>query len=367
MTLIGKGSYGKIYDKVSHIEKHIGVYECGTMSEMYFFTHYWEKKDFLTDFYGIEIDKKSETIIFKLSNAGKSLTYCITTMIPIKRYALLPSFLFQFGSILSFLKNKKIIHCDINPNNICFNESTGNITLIDFGFAIPCDGAKRMHTGTRSFTNQHYYNKICVHDYNYDVYASGMTLFSWINGYYIVYYGDTLEKSKSNVLYADVLDFNLILNYLSYDILKELINSNDLLIMANMIKYNSHVDSNDIFAYQGLDAIDYYDNPDDINFDRVRHYVIEDSTICSTCSTCSCYSSSSSSSKEDIGSEESIRLKAQKNKLSNETIEKKIYECFRNNDSIDIDIDIDIDYLIEFLNASKDVSQAVSQDIPKNY
>ena len=91
---------------------------------------------------------------------------------------------------LDFLKTKKIIHCDLKPENIVFEKNTNNIRIIDFGSSTYCNG--KIYTYIQS---RYYRSPEVVLGYDYspaiDMWSFGCIIFE-------LYTGSPLFKCKNS-------------------------------------------------------------------------------------------------------------------------------------------------------------------------
>lgn len=88
----------------------------------------------------------------------------------------------QILSALSFMHARNICHRDMKPDNIIFNPTTGQIKLIDFGFACISREKLRVFCGTPSFMSPEIVSKKDYSGDKADVWASGIILYALLTG-----------------------------------------------------------------------------------------------------------------------------------------------------------------------------------------
>ncbi len=134
-TLIGEGSYGKVYGKGEKVLK---------MSDLFFeddiFAENVSEAMFLQTIRRFNLDcfPKVESITategsieLVMNNVGLPLDTWVKKKSFAERKAFLPSFLCQMARILLLLKQMNVMHFDIKPANICINDE-GVVCLFFF-------------------------------------------------------------------------------------------------------------------------------------------------------------------------------------------------------------------------------------------
>lgn len=90
----------------------------------------------------------------------------------------------QLISTIDYLHRKNIAHCDLKFENILFEEATGELKLIDFGFSVE-DPEKNPPTfvcGTPSYMSPEEVLKKNVDFFKADVWSLGVILFKIVTG-----------------------------------------------------------------------------------------------------------------------------------------------------------------------------------------
>lgn len=151
------------------------------LPELYFYKKYYEETDFLPYVYKIIVSPNRHNIKIYMSYEGIDLFKLSNIIAYNKRIQMVPTIIDQLLDILRWLKNKNIIHMDIKPSNICFNQNLNQIKLIDFGNTIPYDCCVlRHHIGTYEFADPSYVDPK-IHKFSYDMYSAGITILYWIS------------------------------------------------------------------------------------------------------------------------------------------------------------------------------------------
>lgn len=217
-TLLARGSYGKCYinDDKTIVKKQIRIKYYGVLNELLFLNTFCISKDKIEEFlpflHKYQLHKKK--IVLSISYEGHNLEYLAKKVQLSDKLTLMPSLITQIFSMLKWLKQNKIIHMDIKPENICISYPTDltnpKLKLIDFGFAIPYTDNSMLYYGTPSFAEPTYF-ATRKHSYKYDMYSAGITLFYILNRRYI-HYEKILDGRYKSLLSE--------LNY--YKILKEI-------------------------------------------------------------------------------------------------------------------------------------------------
>lgn len=81
-------------------------------------------------------------------------------------------------SALVFLRMKKVLHCDVNPNNILFDEKTGRVKLVDFGLSTVGDAPKSSGVNWFEFTPPSVLKDRKEYSYEVDVWGLGCTVYA---------------------------------------------------------------------------------------------------------------------------------------------------------------------------------------------
>ena len=89
---------------------------------------------------------------------------------------------------------RQIIHKDINPRNVVYNQATGEVEIIDFGISVPDDSQRKEPLanleGTLAYLSPEQTGRTNIEvDYRTDFYALGATLYQLLTG--SVPFGDT--------------------------------------------------------------------------------------------------------------------------------------------------------------------------------
>ncbi|MGH2670964.1 MAG: serine/threonine protein kinase, partial [bacterium] len=95
----------------------------------------------------------------------------------------------QLGEVLQGLHERKVIHKDINPNNILVDPETGRLTLIDFSIAsrMPAEHQELRHPnvleGTIAYLSPEQTGRMNrAIDYRTDFYSLGVTFYEMLTG-----------------------------------------------------------------------------------------------------------------------------------------------------------------------------------------
>ena len=207
---ISEGTYSKVYfdkDDKNIVEKHLTLFNAGTVNELMFYREYIDSAiNNFPKLYNTIIDPSKDLLILKLSYEGETLHRVANKLKYGNRLKVLPSLIDQFIDILNWFENKRLIHMDIKPDNICWGKSPIEdlnpiIKIIDFGFVIPDVAYKRSHIGTHCFADPSYFYKR-LHNIKYDVFSFGLTLMFWISKKIIQ--KDIRNINKDSDIYAEL-------------------------------------------------------------------------------------------------------------------------------------------------------------------
>ncbi len=113
---------------------------------------------------------------------------------------------FQLGEVLQGLHERKVIHKDINPNNILVDPETGRLTLIDFSIAsrMPAEHQELRHPnvleGTIAYLSPEQTGRMNRDiDYRTDFYSLGVTFYEMLTGRLPFESGDPLEVIHGHI------------------------------------------------------------------------------------------------------------------------------------------------------------------------
>lgn len=88
----------------------------------------------------------------------------------------------QIFAGLVFMHNKHIFHRDMKPENIIYDQETGIVKIIDFGFATQSKERLKVFCGTPSYMSPEITQKGEYLGGPADVWASGIVLFLMLTG-----------------------------------------------------------------------------------------------------------------------------------------------------------------------------------------
>lgn len=187
---IKNGTYGKISlkaitpPKYKCIDKELELKTNGTATEIWFYKNFCSGKyKFLPILKSIKV--LNNNIVIRTKYCGKTIDIKKSELSFEDKIKYLPSVFIQICGIINWLNDNFLIHCDIKPANICWGcKEEPKLVLIDFGFVIPYKKIKRRHYGTQSFLHPTYYNSE-IHDSDYDIFSSGITLLTWLTNEYL--------------------------------------------------------------------------------------------------------------------------------------------------------------------------------------
>lgn len=229
--VLGKGSYGKVYKgtvikKISKLNKNNKVA----------IKHIMKKKNMSKEDDKTNIEKEVEILlelnhpnivklyhIFETSVSyklvleiinGKELTYYldnhfknINKFIKNEEWKIL----LQIANAINYIHNLSIMHRDIKPANVMYDGN--NIKLIDFGFAVKKDVAKR-YCGTRKYMAPEIYNRL-EYTSKVDIWSYGALLYKMFAGCPPYYSESNKDKDKHNKLKEYKWDNRIYGSYIS--------------------------------------------------------------------------------------------------------------------------------------------------------
>jgi serine/threonine protein kinase len=171
---IGSGGFGKVYGiKGTDLLKKVMDLRCNENLREICFLSTYKHIPFITQIEKCEIDVANNNINMYMKSAGISLRDLSKILNIEDRIKLVPTLMVQFARILIWLKQEKILHCDIKPANICI-DNDNNIKLIDWGFVQKYSSRKQYKIGTQVFYDPYtYFDEI---DHFSEIFAFGMTL-----------------------------------------------------------------------------------------------------------------------------------------------------------------------------------------------
>ena len=112
----------------------------------------------------------------------------------------------QLGEVLQGLHHRRIIHKDINPNNILVDPQSGRLTLIDFSIAsrMPAEHQELRHPsvleGTIAYLSPEQTGRMNRDiDYRTDFYSLGVTFYELLTGRLPFESGDPLEVIHGHI------------------------------------------------------------------------------------------------------------------------------------------------------------------------
>ena len=132
---------------------------------------------FITQIVKTEIDITNRNMDMYMKNAGLSLRELSDKISLEERIKMVPNLIIQFARILIWMKQEKILHCDIKPRNICIDENK-NVKIIDWGFVQKTIPTKKYTIGTELFYDPYTWDdKI---DYSSEMFAFGLSICHFI-------------------------------------------------------------------------------------------------------------------------------------------------------------------------------------------
>lgn len=129
---------------------------------------------------------EDETSVFMVMNLFKGSDLLFKCLIEDKMHAEVAAlYLYQIVSILSYLSQMGIVHCDIKPQNLLFssNDADAQLCLVDFGFAFNL-GPKGIcvgQSGTLGFAAPEVLS-LEPTDCRADIFSTGVVLFIMLTG-----------------------------------------------------------------------------------------------------------------------------------------------------------------------------------------
>ena len=171
---IGSGGFGKVYEikGTNLVKKEMDLRYDENIREICFLSTY-KHIPFITQLNKCEIDTLKNKIHLYMEYAGSSLRDLSKTMKLEDKIKLVPTLIIQFSRILIWMKQEKILHCDVKPANICIDNNL-NIKMIDWGFVQKYIPGKDYKIGTQVFYDPYTYsNKI---NHNSEMFAFGISI-----------------------------------------------------------------------------------------------------------------------------------------------------------------------------------------------
>ena len=171
---IGSGGFGKVYEikGTNLVKKEMDLRHEENIREICFLSTY-KHIPFITQINKCEIDSVKKTINLFMEYAGLSLRDLSKKLNIEERIKLVPTLMVQFARIMIWMKQEKILHCDVKPANICIDEDY-NIKMIDWGFVQKFIPNKKYQIGTQVFYDPYTHcDKI---NYSSEMFAFGITI-----------------------------------------------------------------------------------------------------------------------------------------------------------------------------------------------
>jgi serine/threonine protein kinase len=174
LKYISSGGFGKVYElkNTSFVVKKMDTKYEENLREICFLSTY-KHVPFITQIVKTEIDTTNKNIDMYMKNAGLSLRELSDKISLEERIKMVPYLMIQFARILIWMRQEKILHCDIKPRNICIDENK-NVTIIDWGFVQKTIPTKKYTIGTELFYDPYTLeDKI---DYSSEMFAFGLSI-----------------------------------------------------------------------------------------------------------------------------------------------------------------------------------------------
>ena len=171
---IGSGGFGKVYEVkgTNLVKKEMDLRYDENIREICFLSTY-KHIPFITQLNKCEIDTTKNKISLYMEYAGSSLRNLSKTMKLEDKIKLIPTLMIQFSRILIWMKQEKILHCDVKPANICIDNNL-NIKMIDWGFVQKYIPGKDYKIGTQVFYDPYTYSFKINH--NSEMFAFGISI-----------------------------------------------------------------------------------------------------------------------------------------------------------------------------------------------
>jgi len=210
-----KGTFGEVNiinsNKTLHAIKKINFWE-GLIEVMILKKLYNEySKQFIPKI--LKIDTINHYLIISMTYCGRDLHYLTKKLSEEQRIQMIPSMLSKMLIILNFLQENNIIHGDVKPQNVTM-DSTGNMYLIDFGFATPYNKYTQSYSGTYEFSHPNYFTWEKQIDYFHDIYSFSMVLIYFISNRYIMCEKFTTMDDDDRCIKS--VDFDIYIKRLKY-------------------------------------------------------------------------------------------------------------------------------------------------------
>ena len=171
---IGSGGFGKVYEikGTNLVKKEMDLRHEENIREICFLSTY-KHIPFITQINKCEIDTVKNTINLFMEYAGLSLRDLSKTLNIEQRIKLVPTLMVQFARIMIWMKQEKILHCDVKPANICIDDEL-NVKMIDWGFVQKFIPSKKYKIGTQVFYDPYTHcDKI---NHSSEMFAFGITI-----------------------------------------------------------------------------------------------------------------------------------------------------------------------------------------------